>query len=305
MQIFVRDYYSTFVLDVEPSDTICVLRRLICAKKQIPPDFQLLQYAGKILGLVSGNTLADDDTRTLESYGIAEEATLTLLCRTPNKRQFVPDEESYSSKQKRRALSNAIAPHTRIVERLTSERDEARAAFFRTRKALDETRAADYEALLARNQARVALGETRTALSRTRTALGETRTALDETRTARDEALAARDEARAALDEARTALAAPRCSGIAAGSVVNMSDTALEQLHEALLSAQAVLAREQQRRLDAERDKHLCVVCLDRPKTFMSRACNHLALCEACIPDGASPCPVCRVATSQWDRVYA
>ena len=128
MQIFVRDYYSTFVLDVEPSDTICVLRRLICAKKQIPPDFQLLQYAGKILGLVSGNTLADDDTRTLESYGITEEATLQLLCRTPNKRQFVPDEESYSSKQKRRALSNAVAPHKRRVERLTSERDEALAA---------------------------------------------------------------------------------------------------------------------------------------------------------------------------------
>ena len=128
MQIFVRDYHSTFDLDVEPSDTICVLRRLICAKKQIPPDFQLLQYAGKILGLVSGNTLADDDTRTLESYGITEEATLQLLCRTPNKRQFVPDEESYSSKQKRRALSNAVAPHKRRVERLTSERDEALAA---------------------------------------------------------------------------------------------------------------------------------------------------------------------------------
>ena len=285
-------------MDVEPSDTICVLRRLICAKKQIPPDFQLLQYAGKILGLVSGNTLADDDTRTLESYGITEEATLQLLCRTPNKRQFVPDEESYSSKQKRRALSNAIAPHTRIVERLTSERDEARAAFFRTRKALDETRAADYEALLARNQARVALGETRTAL-------GETRTALGETRTARDEARAARDAAQSALAEARTALAAPRCSGIAAGSVVNMSDTALEQLHEKLLSAQAVVFREQQRRAEAERDSKLCVVCLDRPRMFMSRACNHLTLCDACIPDGASPCPTCRAPTSQWDRVYA
>ena len=298
MQIFVRDYHSTFVLDVEPSDTICVLRRLICAKKQIPPDFQLLQYAGKILGLVSGNTLADDDTRTLESYGITEEATLQLLCRTPNKRQFVPDEESYSSKQKRRALSNAIAPHTRIVERLTSERDEARAAFFRTRKALDETRAADYEALLARNQARVALGETRTAL-------GETRTALGETRTARDEARAARDAAQSALAEARTALAAPRCSGIAAGSAVNMSDTALEQLHEKLLSAQAVVFREQQRRAEAELDSKLCVVCLDRPRMFMSRACNHLTLCDACIPDGASPCPTCRAPTSQWDRVYA
>ena len=151
----------------------------------------------------------------------------------------------------------------------------------------------------------MALGETRTALGETRTALGETRTALGETRTARDEARAARDAAQSALAEARTALAAPRCSGIAAGSVVNMSDTALEQLHEKLLSAQAVVFREQQRRAEAERDSKLCVVCLDRPKTFMSRACKHLALCEACIPDGASPCPVCRVATSQWDRVYA
>ena len=69
-----------------------------------------------------------DDTRTLESYGIAKEATLTLSCRGTNKREFVPDEESYSSKQKRRALSNAVAPHKRRVERLTSERDEALAA---------------------------------------------------------------------------------------------------------------------------------------------------------------------------------
>ena len=88
-------------------------------------------------------------------------------------------------------------------------------------------------------------------------------------------------------------------------SVRGLSDAALDQLLAEAQAAQAVLARDQQRRLDAERDSKLCVVCLDRPKTFMSRACNHLALCEACIPDGASPCPVCRVATSQWDRVYA
>ena len=276
MQIFVR-YNSTFVLDVEPSDTICVLRRLVYTKTQMPPEFQLLQYAGKVLGMASGIRLADDATQTLESYGIAEEATLTLSCRWTNKRQFVPDEESYSSKQKRRALSNAVAPHARRVERLTSERDEALAALDETQKALDETRTARDKARTARDGARAVLYEARTA----------------------------RDEARAARDAAQSALAAPRCSGIAAGSVVNMSDTALEQLHEELLRAQAVLAREQQRRLDAERDSKLCVVCLDRPKTFMSRACNHLALCEACIPDGASPCPVCRVATSQWDRVYA
>ena len=264
-------------MNLEPSDTICVLRRLICAKKQIPPDFQLLKYAGKILGLVSGNTLADDDTRTLESYGITEEATLWLSCRGTNKRQFVPDEESYSSKQKRRALSNAVAPHARRAERLRSERDEARAAFSRTQKARDAAQTARDAALAA----------------------------CDAALASRDEARTARDEARAAHDAAQSALAAPRCSGIAAGSVVNMSDTALEQLHEELLRAQAVVFREQQRRAEAERDSKLCVVCLDRPKTFMSRACNHLALCEACIPDGASPCPVCRVETSQWDRFYA
>ncbi len=260
MQIFVRTYAGkTFTLDVEPSDTICVLRRLIDAKTRLPPGVQQLEYNRKVLGLASERwtmPVRMDDTRTLESYGIDEHATLTLLLRGTRKRELVPNEATWASKQKRRALSNAVAPHARRAERLRSERDEARAALFETQKDL-----------------------------------GETRSALNDARTA--------------LDEARTALAAPRCSGIAAGSVANMSDTALEQLHEELLSAQAVLARDQQRRLDAERDSKLCVVCLDRPKTFMSRACNHLALCEACIPDGASPCPVCRVATSQWDRVYA
>jgi len=252
-------------LDVEPTDTICVLRRLICAKIGLKPGDQSLSYNYKLLGSApEGKFFNFDDTQTLESYGITDNLpVIHVNVRGTSKREFVPDEESYSSKQKRRALSNAVAPHTRRVERLTSERDKARTA---------------RDAALA---------------------------ACDAALAARDEALAARDEARAALDEARTALAAPRCSGIAAGSVVNMSDTALEQLHEELLSAQAVLARDQQRRLDTERDSKLCIVCLDRPRMFMSRACNHLTLCEACLPDGASPCPVCRVETSQWDRVYA
>ena len=118
MQIFCCWSRGSFILNLEPSDTICVLRRLICAKKQIPPDFQLLKYAGKILGLVSGNTLADDDTRTLESYGIAEGATLTLSCRGTRKRELVPDELSWASTQKRRALSNAVEPHARRANRL-------------------------------------------------------------------------------------------------------------------------------------------------------------------------------------------
>ena len=121
MQIFIKNSADgsgkTFTLDVEPSDTICVLRRLVCAKAQIPPEFQRLRYAEKILGLervwglASGNTLVDDDTQTLESYGIAEGATLTLSCRGTRKRELVPDELSWASTQKRRALSNAVEPH--------------------------------------------------------------------------------------------------------------------------------------------------------------------------------------------------
>ena len=301
MQIFIKNSADgsgkTFTLDVEPSDTICVLRRLVCAKAQIPPEFQRLRYAEKILGLervwglASGNTLVDDDTQTLESYGIAEGATLTLSCRGTRKRELVPDELSWASTQKRRALSNAVEPHARRANRLRFELAYSGAARERLRSERDEALAARERLTSERNEAQAASERLRSE--------------RDEARTARDEALAARDEARAARDAAQSALAAPRCSGIAAGSVVNMSDTALEQLHEELLSAQAVLARDQQRRLDTERDSKLCIVCLDRPRMFMSRACNHLTLCEACLPDGASPCPVCRVETSQWDRVYA
>ena len=105
-------------MNVEPGDSICVLRRLVCAKEQIPPEFQRLQYAGEVLGMASGIRLADDATQTLESYGIAEGATLTLSCRGTRKRELVPNEATWAHKQKRRALSNAIAPHTRRVERL-------------------------------------------------------------------------------------------------------------------------------------------------------------------------------------------
>ena len=274
MRLYCDSHTQFFCLDVERTDTVCVLRRLIFQRIGMKPGDQCLTYDCKLLGSAPEHPalFAFDDTQTLESQGITDDkGILHVRARFgTSKREFVPDEESYSSKQKRRALSNAVAPHARRAERLRSERDEALAARERLTSERDE-------ALAGRTRARAA----------------------------RDEARAARDAAQSALAEARTALAAPRCSGIAAGSVVNMSDTALKQLHEQLLSAQAVLAREQQRRLDAERDSKLCVVCLDRPKTFMSRACNHLALCEACIPDGASPCPVCRVATSQWGRVYA
>lgn len=71
-------------------------------------------------------------------------------------------------------------------------------------------------------------------------------------------------------------------------------------------AAQSVLARELRSRLDGERDKHLCIVCLTRPKEYAPSACGHFALCEACMPRVDS-CPICRIPTDpeDWNRVYA
>ena len=94
----------------------------------------------------------------------------------------------------------------------------------------------------------------------------------------------------------------PRCSGIDAMSVRGLSDVALDQLLADAQAAQAVLARELRSRLDAERDKHLCVVCLTRPKEYAPSACGHFALCEACMPRVDS-CPICRIPTDPEDWI--
>ena len=143
MQIFIKGC-KTFTLDVEPTDTVCVLRRLICAKIGLKPGDQSLSYNSKLLGSAPEGKFFDfDDTQTLESYGFTHGSQLHVNGRFgTSKRQFVPDEESYSSKQKRRALSNAVAPHARRAERLRSERDEARAARERLTSERDEALAA-------------------------------------------------------------------------------------------------------------------------------------------------------------------
>ena len=122
MQIFIKGC-KTFTLDVEPTDTVCVLRRLICAKIGLKPGDQSLRYNCKLLGSAPEGKFFDfDDTQTLESYGFTHGSQLDVNGRFgTSKRQFVPDEESYSSKQKRRALSNAVAPHA-VVSPLADSR---------------------------------------------------------------------------------------------------------------------------------------------------------------------------------------
>ena len=176
----------------------------------------------------------------------------------------------------------------------------AEAKFARDRDALAQ------HAMAYANDAETARRERDAALSRCDCA---ERRAQRLSAVARAERLAkyrAQREAAGSVAAAAAEVLRPRCSGIDAMSVRGLSDAALDQLLADAQAAQAVLARELRSRLDAERDKHLCVVCLTRPKEYAPSACGHFALCEACMPRVDS-CPICRIPTDpeDWDRVYA
>ena len=69
---------------------------------------------------------------------------------------------------------------------------------------------------------------------------------------------------------------------------------------EILLRRQLLHANEQ---LSQERDKLLCVICLDVPRKVLLKPCKHYCLCSNCT-NGLRECPICKQWIQKTEVIY-
>jgi ABC-type Fe3+-siderophore transport system permease subunit len=69
---------------------------------------------------------------------------------------------------------------------------------------------------------------------------------------------------------------------------------------ELVLRRQLLQANEQ---LAQERDKALCIICLDTPREVLLKPCKHYCLCSSCT-NGLRTCPVCNQRIRETEVIY-
>ena len=55
--------------------------------------------------------------------------------------------------------------------------------------------------------------------------------------------------------------------------------------------------------LSIERDKSLCVICLDKTRELLLKPCNHYCLCATC-SKGLRDCPVCKKRIQRTEKIF-
>jgi large subunit ribosomal protein L40e len=103
-EVYVRTLTGkTLPLRVAGSDTVLDLKRKLHDKTGLPPDSQVCSIYTSIFSpsqrvLFSGKQL--DDSRTLDSYGIAKEATLFLVVNVKTERKEQEEETNVKEEKK-------------------------------------------------------------------------------------------------------------------------------------------------------------------------------------------------------------